>query len=61
MLAEGISVSIYYTYDTEYGYDDGSTSLHFYNKREYDSFLENKDYGEPLEQLTQKRVTIPEA
>ncbi|WP_158963448.1 hypothetical protein [Myroides fluvii] len=46
MLAEGISASICYTYDTEYGYDDGSTSLHFYNKREYDSFLENKAYEE---------------
>ncbi|WP_233266125.1 hypothetical protein [Myroides fluvii] len=43
---EGISASICYTYDTEYGYDDGSTSLHFYNKREYDSFLENKAYEE---------------
>lgn len=48
-LANGINASICYTYDEEYAYDDGSTSLHFYNKREYKSFLENKEYEEVME------------
>lgn len=48
-FAEGISASICYTYDAEHGYDDGSTSLHFYNKREYDSFLDNEAYEEVME------------
>ncbi|WP_353101657.1 hypothetical protein [Myroides odoratus] len=48
-FAEGISASICYTYDAEHGYDDGSTSLHFYNKREYDSFLDNEAYEEAME------------
>lgn len=48
-FAEGISASICYTYDVEHGYDDGSTSLHFYNKREYDSFLDNEAYEEVME------------
>lgn len=48
-LANGINASICYTYDKEYAYDDGSTSLHFYNKREYKSFLENKEYEEVME------------
>lgn len=48
-LAEGISASICYTYDSEHSYDDGSTSLHFYNKREYDYFLENKAYEDVID------------
>lgn len=44
VLANGISASICYTYDSDLSYDDGSTSLHFYNKREYKYFLENKAY-----------------
>jgi len=48
-LAQGISASICYTYDTAHSYDDGSTSLHFYNKREYDYFLENEDYEAVME------------
>lgn len=34
VLTNGINASICYTYDKEYAYDDVSTSLHFYNKRE---------------------------
>ncbi|WP_278554919.1 hypothetical protein [Elizabethkingia bruuniana] len=49
VLANGINASICYTYDKEYAYDDGSTSLHFYNKREYRYFLENKEYEEMME------------
>ncbi|WHT39598.1 hypothetical protein QNH98_02550 [Myroides sp. mNGS23_01] len=49
VLAKGISASICYTYDKEHGYDDGSTSLHFYNKRDYDYFLENTAYEEIME------------
>ncbi|MCT3662454.1 hypothetical protein HZR00_08010 [Elizabethkingia anophelis] len=49
VLANGINASICYTYDKEYAYDDGSTSLHFYNKREYRYFLENKEYEEVME------------
>lgn len=48
-LVNGINASICYTYDKEYAYDDGSTSLHFYNKREYRYFLENKGYEEVME------------
>ena len=48
-LAKGIDVSICYTYDKGSAYDDGSTSLHFYNKREYRYFLENKEYEEVME------------
>lgn len=49
VFADGIDASICYTYDEENGYDDGSTSLHFYNKREYEYFLENKKYEEVME------------
>ncbi|WP_313385866.1 hypothetical protein [Chishuiella sp.] len=49
VLAKGIEASICYTYDDEYGYDDGSTSFHIYNKREYNYFLENKEYEEIIE------------
>lgn len=48
-FAKDISASICYTYDNDTGYDDGSTSLHFYNKREYKYFLENKAYEEVME------------
>lgn len=48
-LTQGISASICYTYDAVHSYDDGSTSLHFYNKREYDYFLENEDYEAVME------------
>lgn len=48
-LANGINASICYTYDKEYAYDDGSTSFHLYNKREYRYFLENKEYEEVME------------
>ncbi|WP_206368004.1 hypothetical protein [Sphingobacterium psychroaquaticum] len=48
-FTDGIDASICYTYDEESGYDDGSTSLHFYNVREYPSFLENKAYEDVME------------
>ncbi|WP_437918799.1 hypothetical protein [Sphingobacterium sp. LRF_L2] len=47
-FAKGIEASICYTYD-EYSYDDGSTSLHFYNTRAYDHFLDNEAYEEQME------------
>lgn len=49
ILAKGIEASICYTYDDESGYDDGSTSLHFYNTRTYDHFLDNEAYEEQME------------
>lgn len=49
VLTNGINASICYTYDKGCSYDDGSTSLHFYNKREYRYFLENKEYEEVIE------------
>lgn len=44
-----ISSSICYTYDDENGYDDGGTSLHFYNQRVYPALLENPVYEQQIE------------
>lgn len=49
VFANGIDASICYTYDEESGDDDGSTSLHFYNNRTYEYFLENNEYEENIE------------
>lgn len=49
VLAKGVEASICYTYDDESGYDDGSTSLHFYNTHTYDHFLDNEAYEEQME------------
>lgn len=49
VLSEGIEASICYTYDEDFGYDDGSTSLHIYNTRAYDHFLDNEAYEEQME------------
>ncbi|WP_104384177.1 hypothetical protein [Sphingobacterium sp. HMA12] len=48
-FGDDISASICYTYDDESSYDDGGTSLHFYNRRDYPSLLENLDYERVLE------------
>lgn len=48
-ITSGINASILYTYDSDHDYEDGSTSLHFYNKREYKHVLENKEYEESME------------
>lgn len=52
VLSKGIEASICYTYDADYGYDDGSTSLHFYNQRQYHHLLENQAY-ETVMQVTE--------
>ncbi|MDM1294587.1 hypothetical protein HX021_09815 [Sphingobacterium sp. N143] len=44
-----ISSSICYTYDDETSYDDGGTSLHFYNHRDYSSLLEDPVYEKTIE------------
>lgn len=49
IFADDIYASICYTYDDESGDDNGSTTLHFYNNRSYDYFLENSDYEESIE------------
>ncbi|MGJ1385657.1 hypothetical protein ACR782_05615 [Sphingobacterium spiritivorum] len=41
---EDVWLSISYTYDTEEGYDDGSTSLSIQNKRSYPDLLDHPDY-----------------
>lgn len=48
-FAEGIAASICYTYDDVSNYSDGSTSLHFYNERSYEYFLDNKNYEKIIE------------
>ena len=44
-----ISSSICYTYEDENNYDDGGTSLHFYNQRDYPYLLENAEYDQLIE------------
>ncbi|WP_343565642.1 hypothetical protein [Sphingobacterium sp.] len=44
-----ISSSICYTYEDENNYDDGGTSLHFYNLRDYPYLLENAEYDQLIE------------
>ncbi|WP_293915591.1 MULTISPECIES: hypothetical protein [unclassified Sphingobacterium] len=41
---EDVWLSISYTYDTEEGYDDGSTSLSIQNNRSYPDLLDHPDY-----------------
>ena len=48
-FSSGIEASISYTYDEDYAYDDGSTSLHFYNTRAYSYLLDNKAYEAEME------------
>lgn len=49
LFAEGIEASICYTYEDESNYSDGSTSIHFYNERSYEHFLENPHYEKIIE------------
>ena len=48
-FSEGIAASICYNYDDESTYSDGSTSLHFYNERSCEYFLDNKEYEKNIE------------
>ncbi|WP_454881579.1 hypothetical protein [Sphingobacterium detergens] len=48
-FGDHISSSICYTYDDESNYDDGGTSLHFYNHRDYPYLLENSVYDQLIE------------
>ncbi len=46
---KGITFSITYTYDSEYGFESGDTSLTIANNREYNELLVNKDYEDKME------------
>ena len=42
--AEGMTISIVYTYDSEYGFEGGYTSIEIKNKREYPELLIDSEY-----------------
>lgn len=47
--ANGIIISLFYTYDSEYQFDGGYTSFSVKNEREYSDFLVDLDYENKIE------------
>jgi len=54
----GLRLELTYTYDSQYGFDSGSTSFGIYNGRDYDDLLANRDYEATI--AISDQITLPD-